>query len=304
MVTSNALDPRLLATLAVVAEAGSFSDGADDLGLTQSAVSQQVAELERRLGEPVLHRRPLRLTAAGEVLLEAAGRIRTALVTADQELRALQAGETGTITVAAFTSAAAGPVPGALAEFRQQLPAVAVHLVQMEPPGAYAAVLRGDVDIAVTYQYPQSPLPIPAGIDAVGVATDEFGAAVPVGHPLARKRSVTLDQVVDAGLIGTPMTNIPLPWPQGGRPDTSTHGLHFAGEDYTTTLQLVSHGLGVALLPELVTRQHPAGVRIVPLVGRPWHRRILLGTLEGARSTAAMQAMTQHLTASVTTGHT
>ena len=303
MVTSNALDPRLLATLAAVAEAGSFSDGADDLGLTQSAVSQQVAELERRLGEPVLHRRPLRLTAAGEVLLEAAGRIRTALATADQELRALHVGETGTITVAAFTSAAAGPVPGALAQFRRQLPAVTVHLAQMEPPEAYAAVLRGDVDIAVTYQYPQSPLPIPVGIDAVGLATDEFGAAVPVGHPLARKRSGTRDQVVDAGLIGTPMTSIPLPWPQGIRPDTSSHGLHFAGEDYTTTLQLVSHGLGVALLPELVTRQHPAGVHIVRLVGRPWHRRILLGTLAGARASAAMKAMTQHLTSSVRAGH-
>ena len=294
----SALDARLLATLAAVAEAGSFSDGARDLGLTQSAVSQQIAELERRLGEPVLHRRPLRLTAPGEVLLEAAGRIRAAVAIADQELRALRIGEAGTVTVAAFTSAAAGPVPGALAQFRRQMPAVTVRLLQMEPPHAYAAVLRGDVGIAVTYLYPDSPLPIPDGIAVQEIATDEFAVAVPTGHPLAGEVAATLDQVAGAGLIGTPMTNLPLLWPQG-LPDTSGHGLHFAGEDYTTTLQLVAHGLGVALLPELVTRQHPPGVRVVPLAGRPWHRRILLGTLDGARPTATMQAMTRHLAASV-----
>jgi DNA-binding transcriptional LysR family regulator len=209
------LEPRLLATLAAVADAGSFSDAADDLGVTQSAVSQQIAELERRVGERVLLRRPFRVTAAGEVLVAAAGRIRAALAIADQDLRALNAGESGTLTVAAFTSAASGPVPAALAEFRRDLPAVTVRLTQMEPLDAYAGVLRGDIDVAVTYQYPQSPRPIPDGIDIREIARDEFVAAVPVGHPLARQPRVVLAEVNAAGLIGTPMTNLPLPWPDG-----------------------------------------------------------------------------------------
>jgi DNA-binding transcriptional LysR family regulator len=134
--SSATLDPRLLATLAAVAETASFSDAAGDLGVTQSAVSQQIAELERRLGEPVLYRRPFRLTPAGEVLLVAAERIRAALAVADQDLEALRGGEVGSITLAAFTSSTAGPVPAALARFRQDLPTVTVRLLQMEPPEA------------------------------------------------------------------------------------------------------------------------------------------------------------------------
>lgn len=297
---SSALDPRLLATLAAVAAAASFSDAADDLGVTQSAVSQQIAELERRLGEPVLHRRPFRLTPAGEVLLAAAGRIRAALSVADQDLRALRGGEAGTITVAAFTSATAGPVPAALAHFRRELPAVTVRLMQMEPLDAFAAILRGDVDIVIAYQYPQSPRPVPDGIEVREVARDDFVAVVHADHAFAGRKSVSLADVGAAGLIGTPMTNLPLPWLSSVREESRHHGLYFAGEDYTTTLQLVAQGLGVALLPELVTRRAPEHVAVVPLTGQPWHRRILLGTLAGTRPTTSVTVMARHLTAAIT----
>jgi DNA-binding transcriptional LysR family regulator len=293
--SSATLDPRLLATLAAVAETASFSDAAGDLGVTQSAVSQQIAELERRLGEPVLYRRPFRLTPAGEVLLVAAERIRAALAVADQDLEALRGGEVGSITLAAFTSSTAGPVPAALARFRQDLPTVTVRLLQMEPPEAYSGILRGDVDVAVAYQYPQSPRPVPDGVEVREVGRDDFVAVVPSGHAFAERPSVSLKEVAAAGLIGTPMTNLPLPWPPGVKADAAAHGMEFAGEDYTTTLELVAQGLGVALLPALVTRRTPDGAVVVPLTGQPWHRRILLGTLAGARPTTPIQVMAGHL---------
>lgn len=292
------LDPRLLATLAAVAETGSFSAAAEARHLTQPAVSQQIAMLERQVGASVLHRRPLRLTATGEVLLAAAGRIRAALTAADQDLRALQEGDGGSITVASFNSAAAGPVPAALAAFHEERPGVAIGLSQMEPRDAYPALVRGDVDLAVTYRYPQSQKKIPPDVHVELVGVDEFVAVVPVDHPLARRASLTLHEAAHAGLIGTPLSEVPLPWPGGAQPQ-DVHGVRFAGEDYATTLQLVSHGLGVALVPELVTRHQPSGVRVVPLEGRPWHRRIMVASLASGRANEALRAMTRHLTAAL-----
>ncbi|WP_017936294.1 LysR family transcriptional regulator [Nocardioides sp. Iso805N] len=295
----SALDPRLLATLEAVVAAGTFIDAADDLGVTQPAVSQQIGELERRLGEPVVHRRPLRLTPAGEVLLAAAGRIRAALAVADQDLRALREGESGSITVATFTSAAAGPVPDALARFHRDLPAVAIRLLQVEPPEAYLGVLRGEVDIAVTYEYPQSPFELPEGVDLQEIAIDEFVAVVPTGHRLTAQPTVTLHEVVAADLIGTPMTKLPMPGPVAETSPSRSYAVRFVGEDYTTTLQLVSRGLGVALLPRLVTTHLPDGVALLPLAGQPWHRRILLAGLARDTSSPAQRTMRRHLAAAV-----
>ncbi len=297
---AESLDPRLLATLAAVAETGSFSAAADARHLTQPAVSQQIAALERQVGEPVLHRRPLRPTATGEVLLAAAARIRAALSSADQELRALREGGLGSVTVAAFNSAAAGPVPAALAAFHRELPGVAVGLSQMEPRDAYPALVRGEVDIAVTYRYPQSQKLIPDAVRAEVVAVDDFVAVVPAAHPLAERAAVTLQDAVSAGLIGTPLSEVPLPWPADVQRE-DRHLVRFSGEDYTTTLELVAHGLGVALVPELVTRRRLGDVRAVPLQGRPWHRRVLVAVLADTRPTAAMEAMARHLTAAMTT---
>lgn len=289
------VDVRLLSTLEAVVRTGSFGAAADDLHVTPSAVSQQMSELERRVGRPVLHRRPLRLTPAGTVLVEAALRLRGTLTRAQGQLDALDSGESGRIRVGAFTSATAGPVAQAIGSFRPDFPGVQVHLIQAEPPDCYDGLLRGDLDLAVTYLYPQSPQPIPAGIRIEHAAVDQFVAVVPRTHPLARRRSIDLVDLKDEDLIGTVLTHLPFPWPGERRPRADAIGVAFEGEDYTTTLQLVHHGLGVALLPQLVATEPSSGVKVLPLRGRPWYRNILLATADDERESRATSAMRTHL---------
>ena len=116
------IDPRLLITLAAVARHGSFAAAADELACTQSAVSQQIAEIERRIGIRVLDRRPVRPTEAGQVLLEAELAVRTSTAIALQELSALSQGRAGRVRLGAFASAAVGIVPRALAGLLQTHP--------------------------------------------------------------------------------------------------------------------------------------------------------------------------------------
>src|SRR6188508_3401190 len=99
------VDPRLLATLEAVVRTGSFAAAARELGYSSPAVSQQIAELERRVGLRVLERRPVRPTQAGQILLEAEQGVRTALATAASELDAVRAGTVGQIRLGAFASA-------------------------------------------------------------------------------------------------------------------------------------------------------------------------------------------------------
>lgn len=289
------VDARLLATLEAIVREGSFGAAADELGITPSAVSQQMTELERRLGRPVLHRRPLRPTPAGDILVDAALRARGALARAQALLDALDDGESGRVRVGAFTSATAGPVAVAVASFRAEFPGVKVELVQAEPPDCYDGLLRGDLDVSVTYLYPQSPQPVPSGIVVRQAAVDDFVAVLPRAHRLARRRSVDLQDLQHEDLIGTPLTRLPFPWPGERRPRTEEIGVVFEGEDYTTTLRLVSHGLGVALLPRLVAREPGPAVRVVPLRGRPWVRNVYVATVEGERESLAAAEMRAHL---------
>lgn len=289
------IDPRLLGTLEAIVREGSFGAAADELGITPSAVSQQMTELERRLGRPVLHRRPLRPTPAGDILVDAALRARGALARAQTLLDALDNGESGRVRVGAFTSATAGPVAAAVATFRSEFPGVKVELVQAEPPDCYDGLLRGDLDVTVTYLYPQSPQPIPSGIEVRQAAVDDFVAVVPRTHRLARRRSIDLQDLQDEDLIGTPLTRLPFPWPGERRPRTDEIGVVFEGEDYTTTLRLVSHGLGVALLPRLVAREPGPAIRVIPLRGQPWVRNVYVATVAGERESRAVSAMQSHV---------
>jgi DNA-binding transcriptional LysR family regulator len=290
------LDPRHLLTLEAVVRLRSFAAAADALGYTQSAVSQQIAELERRIGVRVVDRRPVRPTAAGSVLLAAEASIQAAMSTTAAELAALDKGLTGTVRLGAFVSAAVSIVPAALTELRTSNPGVQVILRQLETADSYAALLRGDLDLAVTFDYDRALQPEPEGIVRRLIRTDPVLIALPASHPLAGQETVDPAQVESDAWITTPVT-APHLNPTAGAPAAGARpSLELQGDDFRTALRLVAEGLGAALLPELALTDAPPGVIGRPLAGAPLTRYVYLCRIQSHRVPAPIAQLEKYLT--------
>jgi DNA-binding transcriptional LysR family regulator len=286
------LDPRHLATLETVVRTGSFAAAAEALGYTRPAVSQQIAELERRTGLRVLERRPVRPTPAGLVLLDAAMGVRAALATAAQELDAVRGGRTGQLRLGAFASAAGNIVPPALARLAAAHPGVQVSISQLEADASYSQLLRGDLDLALTFDYDVVPLPPPALLRRTLVADDPVLAVLPGGHPLAAQPVVDLADLACEAWIAAPRAGVPLELlAQLARSAGFRARLWFGGDDVRTVAGLVAAGLGVALLPRLALRHSPAGVLVRPLAGAPLTRFLYTTRLDTRHAPPVVTAL-------------
>lgn len=152
------LEPHSVLVFRAIAQQGSMTAAARLLGWTQPAVSQHVKRLERHLGTPLLVRsgRSTRLTEAGRVLAAHADRLVALLDTAEREIAHLAGGETGRVRVQAFPSALATIVPTALALLRASHPGLITQTTEARPTQARAAVVAGDCDVAVVFEYQRS----------------------------------------------------------------------------------------------------------------------------------------------------
>src|SRR6201992_2493713 len=194
------IDPHRLAVLREVARAGSFAAAAAVLHHTPSAVSQQIAALERGAGAVLVQRstRGVTLTDAGRVLLATADAIHAELRIAAQQLRALQADGPQALTVVTFPSAGEpllAPALTALTAAPGQ--PVEVTVLEPEPDEALASLRDGRADLALVYHFstPEPPRawPAAAGPGAyIPLAADQLRLMVPAGHPLAGRAAVSL----------------------------------------------------------------------------------------------------------------
>lgn len=292
MLVEPQFDPRHLRTLESITRLGSFSAAAHELGYTQSAVSQQVAELERRLGTPVVVRRPVRPTAAGRILLDTEAVISASLSAAAAELAALAEGSSGVVRLGAFISAAATVVPPALMRLRETHPGVHIVLREMDQTEIHAALLRGDLDLAITFDYAHTPIAIPPGIHASHLMDDPILVVLPDQHPLARLAAVDPADVKPHEWINTNVDVDDLtPAKTAGPPKA----LDFEGQDFRTVLGLVAVGLGVALLPSLALQPAVPGAVARPMTGRGLVRRLYTIRLDTATRPAPVRLLESYL---------
>src|SRR4051795_1972948 len=154
------LDVRRMRVLREVAVRGSFSAAAEALSFTQSAISQQIAALEREAGAVLVERsaRGVRLTDAGAALVTHTDAILARLDAAERELEAIAGLRGGHLRMVAFPSAAASLVPLAIAEFRRRHPAVELTLEPGEPQDSIAALKSGECDLAISLEASFRPL--------------------------------------------------------------------------------------------------------------------------------------------------
>lgn len=160
---ANQLDVGRLRLLHEVGLRGSIAGAARAVGISASAVSQQLAALERETGTALLDRtaRGVELTGAGHVLAGRAAQVLDVLAAASAELESMAGTVGGPVRLAAVTSAAATFVSAAVCALRESTPEVAVSVIAVEPDTAIGLLLDGDVDIAVVDEYDHVPLALP-----------------------------------------------------------------------------------------------------------------------------------------------
>ncbi|MFP5346427.1 MAG: LysR family transcriptional regulator [Actinomycetes bacterium] len=264
------LDPSALRLMRAIADTGTISAAAEQIGSSQPAVSQQVRRLERRLGTALLERagRGVRLTEAGEVLARHGSAVTAALEAAREEVEALAGLRTGRVRLTAFPSSSATLVPRALALLREAHPGVRVSFSEAEPPESLQQVRDGQCDLAVAFSYAGSDIGGASSLQQADAAPDTHGLlthpllddamwlALPKGHPAARNGEVDLAELDgETWIAGCPRCRghlLHVCQTVGFEPDIA-----YATDDYVAVLGLVAAGLGVALIPGLVL--HAAG---------------------------------------------
>jgi DNA-binding transcriptional LysR family regulator len=287
------MDLERLRVLHAVHAAGSVVGAAQALHVTTSAVSQQMARLEREVGQRLTerHGRGIRLTEAGDLLASEAGDLLAHAEQVEARLAASRGTVAGTLSIAAFATAARGLLPAALSDMRSRYPDLSVWLSEEEPHQAIPALRRGDLDIAVVQEWPDVPLAIPGGLARRDLLEDPFDVALPAAHPLADRDSVTMKELADNEWISWSTGQICHDWlvhtlrAHGAQPRVR----HTASE-HSTQLALVAAGLGAAVIPRLGREPAPASVRLVPIAPSPV-RRIYALWRESTTPRPAIRAM-------------
>ena len=191
------LNLERLRVLHAVATTGSVVGAARLLHVTTSAISQQMARLERETQTHLVERqgRGIRLTEAGTLLADQAAGL---LAQAERVLATMaqhQGKVTGNLTIAAFPTAARGLLPPALRDLRSRFPDLTLSAREQEPYEAIPAVRRGLLDLAVVEDWVSDPLDLPQGLDHRALFNDTYDIALPRDHRLADRPSLSLDDL-------------------------------------------------------------------------------------------------------------
>lgn len=269
------IDLGRLRALHAVALYGSIHRAADALGYTPSAVSQQLAKLERETRTKLVERRGrgIVLTDAARQLASTAARVLELVEEAELTLESQRGQAIGTLTIAAFPTAARGLLPPALAALIGDHPNLDVRVTESDPFEAVAAVNRGEIHVAVVHDWHNTPLSLPEGLSRRKLGSDPADVLVPATHRLAGKEFVRAEDLVGERWICQPAGSICHAWlvrtmrRAGVEPDVT-----YSVAEYQTQLAMLARGIGIGLLPRLGRGPVPDGVVVLPLQPAPSRR--------------------------------
>jgi DNA-binding transcriptional LysR family regulator len=278
------LDLRRLRLLYELHERGTIAAVADALQFTPSAVSQQLAVLEREAGVALLERagRGVRLTDAALVLVRHAEVLLDRAELAEAELAAAAGSVVGRGRIAAFQSAALRLASPAMDALAREAPGLRCELVEAEPEEALPALALGDVDLVLADEWQHQPHARPPGVDRHDLHRDPVRLVLPAGHPVARRHKIAVplpelaDEVWTTGHRGTPWQEMTdRTCRQLGAFDPN---IRHRTNDSVVSLRLVAQGLAVTLLPDLVAAGAHPGVVVRTIAEGPVHRTIFTAT--------------------------
>jgi DNA-binding transcriptional LysR family regulator len=284
------LDVKRLRILREVAAQASFSAAADALYLSQSAVSQQIATLEKEVGMQLLDRARggPKLTDAGRVLVGHAEAAIARLDEAERELAAIAGLEGGQLRLASFPSASATVLTEAVSVFHGRHPKVRLSIAEAEPEQSLPRLKGGELDLALSFDYPSVPSAPDRDLELTLLLTESMHLAVPKKHPLAERQVVPLAELSEER------------WLCGSRPSSCGEvvlracrdagfeaQVGFESDDYQVMQGFIAAGLGFTLLPDLALPTLRSDLVVRATDPPAPQRRVWAATrAEGARSPA------------------
>jgi DNA-binding transcriptional LysR family regulator len=266
------LDSARLAAFSAVARSGGFSKAANQLGKTQSSVSQAVLLLERELGQKLFSRdgRVPRLTDAGRMLLERATRIFDEMAQVEADLSRLSELELGELVVGTSDTLACYFLPSVFAAFRERYPKVELRIDNRPSPVIAERVSEQQVDIGIV------SLPLPAGLSVSGhsvserlqsvlLAPQEDVAVCALTHALAKRRHVGVRELSAHPLLLLDRTTSSRAWVEAAfSAEHASLQLAMEMSSVEVLKRLAELGFGVAIVPRFsVQREHSGGTLAV-----------------------------------------
>jgi molybdate transport repressor ModE-like protein len=296
------LEPRRLRVLREVALRGTITAAADALGYTPSAISQQLAALERESETKLVERagRRVRLTEAGELLVKRTEPVLTALEEAHAALEEWRTTVAGELRVAASGSVARQLVIPVAAELSREYPELRVSVREAEPDHGVTALRLGELDVAVAHEYDHEPRQPADEIERVDLFAEEMRLAAREGR---FSGPIALGELAGETWAGEPTDS------SCGRALRSA--CRAAGFDpdvrYVSTenggvLSAVAQAGAVALLPGLGLRDLPDGVEILDIRGTPPRRTVFAAHRRGDPVRPGVRLMLERLRAWVDSG--
>ncbi|MEU0082664.1 LysR family transcriptional regulator [Streptomyces sp. NPDC006274] len=288
------LDLGRLRALHAVSVHGTVGAAAAALGYTPSAVSQQIAKLERETRTTLLERegRGVRLTDEATQLAATAQQLLSLVEEAEVRLEERRGEPAGRLSIACFASASRGLMPRVLADLARRHPELDARLHEVDPHLSVDLVARGAIDLAVAHDWDIAPLPAPPGVEQAVIGDDMCDVLVPADHALAAADSVRREDLTDERWITQPPGTVCHEWLLRTLRAAGCEPLiaHQAEENHTQ-VALVAAGLGVALVPRLGRGQLPPQVVAVRLAPVPTRRLHALWRTGAARRPAITETV-------------
>jgi DNA-binding transcriptional LysR family regulator len=278
------LELRRLRLLHELHERGTIAAVADALRFTPSAVSQQLAVLERETGVALLERagRGVRLTDAGLVLVGHASVLLDRVQQAETDLAAAQGTAAGRGRIAAFQSVSLEIAAPAMASLARTAPDLRCELIEAEPEEALPALALGDLDLVLADEWPHLPRSRPTGVDRHELFADPIRVALPIGHRAAQADAdvVHLRDLADEPWVSS---DPGMGWNEVTTRTCREHGefdpdIRHRTNDAFVGLRLVAHCLAVMLVPDLIPAGTSRGVALRDIGGASLARSVFAAT--------------------------
>ncbi len=290
------LDVRRMRLLREVAERGTITAAAEALAYTPSAVSQQIAVLEKSVGMPLLERqgRNVVLTDAGRVLVDHTGPVLEALERAAVALTATGAEVAGTVRLGVFESAVPTIVVPVIEQLAVRYPDIEIQLIQSDDVVDFRALRLGELDVALAQRYAHVQIDQRPDIRFTDLFTEGMYLVVPDGCDVDVTDTEGLAELawIAEGEHPCGLATVGFCRNVGFEPTVRYHI-----EDFASMLRIVAAGLAATVLPHLALLDPPKGIRAIPLDRERWHRTLMVAERLGSSGHPAITAVTQTLAA-------